>query len=155
FEGQGKSRVPVGMPTPEEPTRLVGQLQRLARCSIALGLSELDACELAVRVAFDSVPLGRMRALRTVARAAPGATVADVLRGIGRGNRWAAQWELDSLEAIGLVVDEGPDRNEEPSAPHVYRLADQWEGVYESVASSRTPLSQQEDSQRGGLQIRT
>ena len=36
-EGTGKYRVILGVPTPEEPTRLVGQLTRFARCAIALG----------------------------------------------------------------------------------------------------------------------
>jgi len=68
-EGTGKYRVILGVPTPEEPTRLVGQLTRLARCTIALGLNDSQALELATKVALDSVPLARMRVLGAVIEA--------------------------------------------------------------------------------------
>lgn len=79
-EGNGAHRVMIlGIPTPEEPTRLVGQLTRFARCALALGLTPEEALELTVTVGLDSVPLARMRALRAVADAAQnGATVSDV-----------------------------------------------------------------------------
>jgi hypothetical protein len=94
---------------------------------------------LAVTVAMDSVPLARMRVLRAVAEAAdPGATVSDAHRALIRGNRWAAIWELDALDAIGLVEVEGPTREEDATATRVYRLADQYRGVYESVGRPHT-----------------
>jgi hypothetical protein len=145
FEGQGKGRVAVGLPTPEEPTRLTGQLHRLARCAIALGLDEHSAVELAVRAALDSVPLARMRALQAIAAAGEtGATVTDVHRGLGRGSRWAALWEIDALDAIGLIDIEGPTRDEDPSATRLHSLNEDWRGVYTSVACSHSPLSIQE-----------
>jgi hypothetical protein len=135
FEGQGRSRVPAGLPVPEEPTRLVGQLHRLARCAVALGLDERAAVRLATRCGFDSVPQGRMRALTRVAAAKTGGTtVSDVHRGLGRGSRWAALWELDALEAIGLVEVEGVPRDEDPAASRLYRLADDWRQVWDVAA---------------------
>jgi hypothetical protein len=140
FEGTGRNRVPIGYPAPEEPMRLAGQLDRLARCLIALGLAEEQAAAFAVRAACDSVPLARFRALREVAES-PEATVASVHRAIGRGNRWGAKWELIALEAIGMVEVEGTPEDEDPKAIRVYRLAEQYQEVYESVGSFYTPLS--------------
>jgi hypothetical protein len=136
-EGNGASRVIIGIPTPEEPTRLVGQLTRFTRCALALGLSPQAACDLTVRVGLDSVPLARMRSLRAVADAGEaGATVTDVHKALVRGNRWAAIWELDALEAIGLVDVEGPSREEDRNAVRVYTLRAAYRGVYENVAST-------------------
>ncbi len=155
FEGQGRGRVPVGIPSPEEPTRLTGQLTRLARCLIALGLSDDQAAELTIRVAIDSVPLARMRALRAVAKAPkPGATVSDVHRGLGRGNRWAAIWELDALMAIGLVDEHGPSRDEDPDEPRRYTLAREWQNLYEVVARPHTPPSIEKGNTESALRIR-
>jgi len=153
FEGQGRNRIAIGLPTPEEPTRLIGQLHRLARCALALGLDEQAACDLATAAALDSVPLARMKALDAVATSGDaGATITDVHRGLGRGNRWAAIWELDALEAIGLVAAEGPSRDEDPRATRLYTLDHEWRQVYENVAFSRTPLSLNNGS---GLRLRT
>ncbi len=145
FEGAGKSRVPIGYPVPEEPMRLAGQLQRLARCLVALGLDDEQAAGFAVRTACDSVPIARFRALREVAEG-PLATVSTVHRAIGRGNRWGAKWELTALEAIGMVEVDGPSEDENASATRVYRLADEYRRVYESVGSFSTPLSLERSS---------
>jgi hypothetical protein len=134
YEGTGKHRVILGVPTPEEPTRLIGQLTRFARCALALGCTQEQALELSIALGMDSIPLARMRALRAVADAAdPGATVSEVHRAMIRGNRWAAIWELDALEAIGLIDVDGPPRDEDPKATRVYRLAADYRQVYESV----------------------
>jgi hypothetical protein len=135
FEGVGRNRVPIGYPAHEEPMRLAGQLNRLARCLLALGLDERAATALAVRSACDSVPLARFRALTEVADNAVGATVASVHRAIGRGNRWGAKWELLALEAIGMIEVEGIDEDDDPKATRVYTLADEYRQVYESVGS--------------------
>jgi hypothetical protein len=136
FEGQGKYRVPVGVPTPEEPTRLVGQLQRFARCAIALGLTAGEALELTATVAIDSVPLARMRTLRAVIDAGEqGCSVADVHRALLRGNRWAAIHQLDALEAIGVVDVIGPNREDDPKATRTYFIAKDYRDVCGSVAS--------------------
>lgn len=153
-EGNGAHRVIVGIPTPEEPTRLVGQLTRFARCAIALGLTPEDALRLSINVAHDSVPLGRMRALRAVAELGEaGATVSDVHRALIRGNRWAAIWELDALDAIGLVDVEGPSREEDRNAHRVYRLNDAYRKVYESVGRplSSLPNKEKKDKDRGSV----
>ena len=159
FEGQGKGRVPIGLPTPEEPTRLTGQLARLARSATALGLSEDDAVTLAIRAGLDSVPLARMRALHAIATTEAGATVADIHRGLGRGNRWAAIWEIDALEAIGLLDIVGPPRDEDPSATRYYKLKSEWRQVYENVACSHVSRSIEEEeegiSHVSALRIRT
>jgi hypothetical protein len=147
-EGQGKYRIVVGVPTPEEPTRLIGQLQRFTRCAIALGLDADEALNLAGTLAMDSVPLGRMRALRAIADTPdPGCTVTDVHRALIRGNRWAALYELDALEAIGLITVHGPSRDEDAKATRVYALADEYREVYESVTSfSIAPYKRSEGS---------
>lgn len=137
YEGVGRHRVILGVPTPEEPTRLIGQLTRFARSALALDLGVDEATALTVKLAMDSVPLARMRALHAVVEAgAEGATVSDVHRALVRGNRWAALWELDALEAIGLVHVEGPSRDEDSSGTRTYRLADAYRGVCESVGPS-------------------
>lgn len=133
-EGTGRYRVILGVPTPEEPMRLVGQLTRFARCAIALGLDHHQALELATRIGLDSVPLARMRVLRAVVDAGEdGASVSDAHRALIRGNRWAALWELDALEAIGMVEVVGTPRDEDPGAQRSYRLAEAYRGVCESV----------------------
>ena len=98
---------------------------------------------------MDSVPLARMRVLRTVAEAGDiGATVSDAHRALIRGNRWAAIWELDALDAIGLVDVEGPSRDEDSNATRIYKLANQYRGVYESVGRPHTfpPNTEAEDA---------
>jgi len=62
-----------------------------------------------------------------------GATVTDAHRALIRGNRWAALWELQALEAIGLVQIDGTPADEDPKALRVYKLADAYEDVCESV----------------------
>ena len=94
--------MPIGYPTPEEPTRLVSQLDRLSRCLVALGIDERLAVRVAIQAARDSIPLARRTALEHVAGSSM-ATVSSTLRAIGRGNRWSAKWELTALEAIGIV----------------------------------------------------
>ena len=62
--------MPIGYPTPEEPTRLVSQLDRLARCLVALGIDERLAVRVAIQAARDSIPLARRKALEHVAGSA-------------------------------------------------------------------------------------
>jgi hypothetical protein len=146
YEGQGKHRTILGIPTPEEPTRLVGQLHRLARCTVALGVDEARALELAIGAALDSVPLARMRALEAIADitdAGLRATVSDVQRALRRGNWWGAKWECDALAAIGLVTE---TRDGEDAI--YYELATAYRPLYESVGFSCTPLSN-EGNRRG------
>lgn len=148
FEGTGRYRVPIGYPAPEEPMRLVGQLYRLARCLVALGLDEEQARALAVRAACDSVPLARFRALQEVAENGP-ATVSSVWKAIGRGNRYGAKWELMALEAIGLVDVAGPDEDDDPKATRNYSLRAEYRGVYESVGSFYSSLSRETLKEEG------
>jgi hypothetical protein len=77
-----------------------------------------------------------MRALRAVAEAPNGARVAEVHRAVGRGNWWAAKWELDALEALRLVKDIGLREKDENSTWH---LESEWRDLYESVACSLSP----------------
>ncbi len=140
FEGQGKWRVPTGYPTPEEPMRLAGQLVRLVRCLVALGLSEQDAVAIGVRAACDSIPLTRLRALREVANNNV-STVASVHRAIGRGDRYGAKWELAALDAIGMLDVEGPSEGEDPKATRLYTLKADYRQVYVSVGISSLTLS--------------
>jgi hypothetical protein len=152
YEGQGKYRVIVGIPTPEEPTRLVGQLARLARCAVALGLTEDEALRLAIKAALDSVPLARFRALRAVADHPVGATVSDVQRALGRGNWWAAKWELDALTTIGIATETRAEINGVEQT--IYALDPRYGGLYESVAFSCTPPSNKREDTGSGLHIR-
>jgi hypothetical protein len=154
FEGTGRGRVIIGVPTPEEPTRLIGQLSRLARCAIAVGLPETDALDLAISAGLDSVPLARMRALRAVADRDK-ATVSDVHRALKRGSRWQALWEIDALTAIGLVKIEGPTRDEDPDGERHYRLADEWRPLYTSVALPYSSPLNTEGVRGSGLRIDT
>ena len=75
-------------------------------------------------------------------------SVSDAHRALIRGNRWAAIWELDALDAIGLVDVDGPSRDEEPNAIRIYKLANQYRGVYESVGRPHTfpPNTEVEDA---------
>jgi hypothetical protein len=86
FEGVGRYRVPIGYPTPEEPTRLAAQMDRLARCLVALGIEERLAVRIAIQAARDSIPLARRKALEHVA----GSTYATV-SSTRRGSAGAAQ----------------------------------------------------------------
>lgn len=96
-----------------------------------------------------------MRALRTVAEAkAKGATVTDVHRGLLRGNRWAAMWELDALTAIGIVREDGLSRDEDREAERRYRLGDEWLPLYESVACTHTRNSIKEEQRGSNRRIR-
>jgi hypothetical protein len=147
YEGQGKSRVITGIPTPEEPTRLAGQLTRLARCAVALGLDEEEALRLAIKAAIDSVPLARMRTLGAVAESPPGATVEDVRRALRRANWYVARWELDALESIGLVV--GKDVEINGRGETAYALAGEYRGLYTNVASSCTSPPNKREETRG------
>jgi hypothetical protein len=83
---------------------------------------------------LSGVPLARLRALRCCAETHL-ANVSDVWKAIGRGNRYGAKWELDALEAIGLVTVIGPSEDDDPKAERRYVLTEGWRGVYESVAS--------------------
>lgn len=104
FEGQGKYRVVMGEVSPEEPTRLMGQVNRLARCLIALGETEEDAVELAWKAAMDSTPRTRMAALRHVIEAGDaGTSVKGLMASLDRANFYSSRWELEALEAISLV----------------------------------------------------
>jgi hypothetical protein len=151
YEGQGKHRTILGIPTPEEPTRLVGQLHRLARCTVALGVDEPTALRLATATALDSVPLARMRALGAIADITDydaRASVSDVQRALRRGNWWAAKWECDALTAIGLVKE---TRTEETL---VYELESAYVPLYESVGFSCASLSNTGGNAGSGLHIR-
>jgi len=152
FEGSGKYRIPVGYPMPEEPMRLAGQLYRLARCLVALGMNEQQASAISIKAACDSVPLARLRALHEIATTEM-ATVASVHRAIGRGNRWGAKWELAALEAIGMVDVNGPSEDDDPKATRTYQLKPDYREVYETVGSLSIALSiegQESHSRSGG-----
>ena len=75
------------------------------------------------------------------------ATVEHVRRALGRANWYVAKWELDALETIGLVATEVVEINEREET--VYRLADEYRGLYTNVAFSRTSPSNKRESSRG------
>jgi hypothetical protein len=112
FEGQGKYRVVMGEVSPEEPTRLVGQLDRLARCLMALGEEERVAVDMAVKTATDSVPRTRMAAMRHVIENGE-TSVRSLQAALKRGNFYSCRWELEALDAIGLVERIGDDDDDD------------------------------------------
>ena len=65
-DGYGRRDV-IAMPTVEEPHRLVGQLQMLARSLLALGLTVTEAEHLTVRAALDTIPRSRLAVLKVLA----------------------------------------------------------------------------------------
>ena len=141
FEGSGRYRVAMGYPFPEEPTRLAGQMNRLARCLVALGVPETVAVSIATQAARDSIPFARRKAFEHVVTS-DFATVSSTWNAIGRGSWWSAKWELAALEAIGIVETEstGSDADDEATTV-VYRLTTRYKAVCTSVASFFTPLS--------------
>jgi hypothetical protein len=104
-----------GLPTVEEPPRLVQQLLGLARGLLALELPEALVTALVRRVALDSMPAMRGAVLAALSLGEPLSTAA-----LGRAaglDRKVAKMQAEELQAIGVVhgAREGDwdDENEE------------------------------------------
>ena len=99
-DGYGRRDV-IAMPTVEEPHRLVGQLQALARGLLALGHSTNYATELAVRAALDTIPRARLAVLRVLTSGTT-YTVSEVAS-VARLNRKVARFALEDLREVGIA----------------------------------------------------
>jgi hypothetical protein len=90
-----------GLPSIEEPGRIVRQLRGLARGALALGLDPGYVAQLVRRVALDSMPAARRQTLDVLADGEPLTTAAIARR--GGMHRHVARRQLEEFEAIGLV----------------------------------------------------
>lgn len=115
--GYGRREI-TGLPVIEEPARLAGQLENLARGLLAIGVNEHDAVAICRRAALDSMPAPRLRCLQALAAAASPLRTAGVARG-ARCDRKVARFVLEELAEIGLVSDDaGRDVDEDgPRGP--------------------------------------
>ena len=86
----------------EEPARVAKQLHMLARCLLAIGLTEQAAQALVCRVAFDTMTATRGFVLGELASATGPITTADIARGMKTSWK-VAQRAIEDYEALGLV----------------------------------------------------
>lgn len=109
-DGYGRREV-IGVPTIEEPHRLVGQLQMLARALLALGHSADYATALAVRASLDTIPRARMAVLWVLASLDEPVSVGRVAHLAGLHRRVAAT-ALEDLREVGLTccpIEDDPE----------------------------------------------
>ncbi len=124
--GFGKREID-GLPVVESTPRVTGQLLMLARCALALGLDEPGALALCCRVALDSMPEVRRRALEELAGGEL-LTGREVARRV-QCHPTVGLRTLEDLEAIGIVAAErdGDDGDEDPGGgfptPTVWHLS--------------------------------
>jgi hypothetical protein len=102
-----------GIAVPEDPPRLVKQLEQLVGGLLALGMDEHRALALARRAALDSMPQARRGALEALVDNQR--TVSEVAQQIGC-DRKVARMALEELRAIGVascpVEDDAEDDEE-------------------------------------------
>jgi hypothetical protein len=109
-DGYGKRPI-IGMPTVEEPPRVAGQLDSLARGLLALGLSEAGASARCRKAALDSMPLARRACLASLA-SGERLSQSELARRAGC-DRFVARMALEEFAAIGVATFEGADSDEE------------------------------------------
>ena len=121
--GYGRREID-GIPTVEEPPRLIHQLRGVARGLVAIGLPEPGVEQTVRRVALDSMPADRFAVLSVLADGEPLST-AEVSRR-SRLDRKVARFRLEELQAIGVVrgdrQGEEPDDEERDTRPATWRL---------------------------------
>lgn len=101
--GYGKREID-GVPTVEEPPRVVRQLHMLARGLLALGLTDEAVTVLVRRVALDSMPVARHAVLAALAQS-PGEHVSTAeLAGLADLHWNVAFRNAEDLEQIGVVA---------------------------------------------------
>jgi hypothetical protein len=114
--GYGRREID-GLPSIEDPGRIVRQLRSLARGALALDLDPSYVTHLVRRVALDSMPGARLQTLGVLAAGEPCSTTEVARR--GEMHRHVARRQLEELEAVGIVgctrsgpepLDEEPDR---------------------------------------------
>jgi len=150
-DGYGKRQI-IGMPTIEEPPRLAGQLDNLARGLLALGLSEAEAGALCRKAALDSMPLARRACLAALAGGEL-LSQSEVARRAGC-DRFVARMALEEFGAIGVATFEGADSDDVEKKPRgpwyltgpyallIQRVFTAAEPVAKSVSSSPKPPKQ-------------
>lgn len=109
-DGYGRREI-IGVATVEEPPRLVAQLEKLTRASIALGLSTAEAIGLAERAALDSMPLPRRKCLAELATGEQ-LSQAEIARRAGI-DRAVARAALEEFAAIGVATYAGADTDDD------------------------------------------
>ena len=133
-----------GLPTIEEPPRLVHQLEALAQSLIALGEPEEFAVALCRKCALDTIPRQRMAVLAQLALGEP-LTVSELHRRTGL-HRVVTRRALEDLQVIGLTscpADEESEFDEElpgQTAPKPWTL----NGEYGKLASEVCALSRED-----------
>jgi hypothetical protein len=91
-----------GIPEVEESPRVAKQLHTFARCLLAMGLTEDEATALVCRVAVDTMPAMRERAMSELVRATGPISSADVEKRMGCSWKTANR-ALEDFEALGLI----------------------------------------------------
>jgi hypothetical protein len=91
-----------GEPDIEEPTRVAKQLTMLARCLLALGLTETEAVSMACRVGLDSMPSIRARTLIAITEAEGKVDTAKVADSLEVAWKTVSRARED-LQCLGLV----------------------------------------------------
>jgi hypothetical protein len=91
-----------GIPEVEEAPRVAKQLHMLARCLLAMGLTEDETTGLVCRVAVDTMPAMRARVIGELVRATGPITSADVEKSMGCSWKTANR-ALEDFEALGLI----------------------------------------------------
>jgi hypothetical protein len=93
---------------PEAPTRFAKMLAQVARGLLAIGGTELEAINAALRVAHDSIPPLRLAALRYV-QSDPGTTYTRVAQHLQKPKATVRR-KVDELTALGLLVHDSEPR---------------------------------------------
>jgi hypothetical protein len=142
-DGYGRREI-IGIPTVEEPPRLTGQLAKLARGALALGLDERATGGLCRRAALDSLPLARRGCL--LALSEDEADVSTIARRAGC-HRHVAERALEELAEVDLAAYDEPTEKHKGRLWHlaganaalVQRVLHPEEGGTKSVNSSPNP----------------
>jgi hypothetical protein len=112
-----------GLPSVEDPPRVLRQLRGLARGALALGLEPEDVAHLVRRVALDSMPAARRCVLGALADGEPLSTSKVAAR--SGAHRHVARRHLEELEVIGVV--EGVRKGAEPAEDDPDRRPVTWQ----------------------------
>lgn len=122
-----------GLPSIEEPPRLVHQLEALAKSLLALGESEDSVISMCRRCALDTIPRQRFEVLAQLALGEE-LTVAELHRRTGL-HKQVARRTVEDLQVVGLAAcpaeDESDLEEPQPGVPRPWRL----DGEYGVLAS--------------------
>ncbi|MGH8904058.1 MAG: hypothetical protein ACRDYA_20860 [Egibacteraceae bacterium] len=105
-----------GMPTVEDPPRLVNQLLLLARNLFALGLNTRKVLDMCTQAALHSIPQQRLAVLRTLVQADESELAVSVIARRAGCTRQIARFALEELECVEVTT--GPD--DEPPISGVF-----------------------------------